>query len=238
MDLLKTFLGGKYKMSVDSNEMDKLKKKEVEMSRETTPKALKEILQFKIVYWGPGESGKTTNYFRLREKFNGIVLNKGISIETTDGRTLWQDSIRISFFLNLGEVKFNVIAQIVTCTGQERFLQTREYVLDGADGVVFVGDSDPDKMEQNKRSFRELLSFTKKIKIPYVIQLNKRDIDNAINIGVFKRQLGLPISELYDDGTRVIYPVIALSGENVKECFEDLIIQVIFNYFKNKLNLI
>ena len=225
-------------MSVDSNEMDKLKKKEVEMSRETTPKALKEILQFKIVYWGPGESGKTTNYFRLREKFNGIVLNKGISIETTDGRTLWQDSIRISFFLNLGEVKFNVIAQIVTCTGQERFLQTREYVLDGADGVVFVGDSDPDKMEQNKRSFRELLSFTKKIKIPYVIQLNKRDIDNAINIGVFKRQLGLPISELYDDGTRVIYPVIALSGENVKECFEDLIIQVIFNYFKNKLNLI
>ena len=225
-------------MSVGSNEMDKLKKREVEMSRDTTPKALKEILQFKIVYWGPGESGKTTNYFRLREKFNGIVLNKGISIETTDGRTLWQDSIRISFFLNLGEVKFNIIAQIVTCTGQERFLQTREYVLDGADGVVFVGDSDPDKMEQNKRSFRELLSFTKKIKIPYVIQLNKRDIENAINIGVFKRQLGLPISEIYDDGTRVIYPVIALNGENVKECFEDLIIQVIFNYFKKKLHLI
>ncbi|MFX1494619.1 MAG: ADP-ribosylation factor-like protein [Promethearchaeota archaeon] len=225
-------------MSVGSNEVDKLKKREIEMSRDTTPKALKEILQFKIVYWGPGESGKTTNYFRLREKFNGIVLNKGISIETTDGRTLWQDSIRISFFLNLGEVKFNVIAQIVTCTGQERFLQTREYVLDGADGVMFVGDSDPDKMEQNKRSFRELLSFTKKIKIPYVIQLNKRDIEDAIDIGVFKRQLGLPISELYDDGTRVIYPVIALSGENVKECFEDLIIQVIFNYFKNKLNLI
>lgn len=238
MDLLKTLLEGKYKMSVGSNEMDKLKKREIEMSRDTTPKALKEILQFKIVYWGPGESGKTTNYFRLREKFNGIVLNKGISIETTDGRTLWQDSIRISFFLNLGEVKFNVIAQIVTCTGQERFLQTREYVLDGADGVVFVGDSDPDKMEQNKRSFRELLSFTKKIKVPYVIQLNKRDIEDAIDIGVFKRQLGLPISELYDDGTRVIYPVIALSGENVKECFEDLIIQVIFNYFKNKLNLI
>jgi len=225
-------------MSVGSNEIDKLKKREVEMSKETTPKALKEILQFKIVYWGPGESGKTTNYFRLREKFNGIILNKGISIETTDGRTLWQDSIRISFFLNLGDVKFNIIAQIVTCTGQERFLQTREYVLDGADGVVFVGDSNLEKMEQNKRSFRELLSFTKKIKIPYVIQLNKRDIENAINIGVFKRQLGLPVSELYDDGTRVIYPVIALSGENVKECFEDLIIQVIFNYFKNKLHLI
>ncbi|MFX0032578.1 MAG: hypothetical protein ACFE8E_02945, partial [Candidatus Hodarchaeota archaeon] len=151
-------------MSSDSNGKRMSKKKDINVSRKTTPKALKEVLQFKIVYWGPGESGKTTNYFRLREKFNGIVLNKGISIETTDGRTLWQDSIRVSFFIDLGEVKFNVITQVVTCTGQERFLQTREYVLDGADGVVFVGDSDPEKIEQNKRSFRELVSFTKKIK--------------------------------------------------------------------------
>lgn len=225
-------------MSVGSNEEEEVKKKDFDISKDTTPRALKEILQFKIVYWGPGESGKTTNYFRLREKFNGIILNKGISIETTDGRTLWQDSIRISFFLNLGDVKFNVIAQIVTCTGQERFLQTREYVLDGADGVVFVGDSEPDKMEQNKRSFRELLSFTKKSKIPYVIQLNKRDIENAVEIDAFKKQLGLASSGTYEDGTTVVYPVIALNGENVKECFEDLIIQVIFNYFKNKLNLI
>jgi len=225
-------------LSVGSNDVEDIKKNEIEMSKETTPKALKEILQFKIVYWGPGESGKTTNYFRLREKFNGIILNKGVSIETTDGRTLWQDSIRISFFLNLGDVKFNIIAQIVTCTGQERFLQTREYVLDGADGVVFVGDSKLQKMEQNKRSFRELVSFTKKIKIPYVIQLNKRDLEDAVTIEEFKKQLGLPSSDTYEDGTAVVYPVIALSGENVKECFEDLIIQVIFNYFKNKLNLI
>lgn len=225
-------------MSADSNIKGNLKKKHIAINRETTPKTLKEVLQFKIVYWGPGESGKTTNYFRLREKFNGIVLNKGISIETTDGRTLWQDSIRVSFFIDLGEVKFNVITQVVTCTGQERFLQTREYVLDGADGVVFVADSDPEKIEQNKRSFRELVSFTKKCKIPYVIQLNKRDLDNAILINEFKKQLGLPISESYEDGTQVVYPVIALTGENVKECFEDLIIQVIFHYFKNKLNLI
>ncbi|MFX1269582.1 MAG: hypothetical protein ACFFAK_16600, partial [Promethearchaeota archaeon] len=71
-----------------------------------------------------------------------------------------------------------------------------------------------------------------------VIQLNKRDIEDAIAIEEFKTQLGLPSSDFYKDGTAVVYPVIALSGENVKECFEDLIIQVIFNYFKNKLNLI
>lgn len=238
MDLHRTFMEEDIILSVGSNDVEDVKKNEIEMSKETTPKALKEILQFKIVYWGPGESGKTTNYFRLREKFNGIILNKGVSIETTDGRTLWQDSIRISFFLNLGDVKFNIIAQIVTCTGQERFLQTREYVLDGADGVVFVGDSKLLKMEQNKRSFRELVSFTKKTKIPYVIQLNKRDLEDAVTIEEFKKQLGLPSSDIYKDGTAVVYPVIALSGENVKECFEDLIIQVIFNYFKNKLNLI
>lgn len=225
-------------MSADSNIKGKSKRKDIVINRETTPKTLKDVLQFKIVFWGPGESGKTTNYFRLREKFNGILLNKGISIETTDGRTLWQDSIRVSFFIDLGEVKFNVITQIVTCTGQERFLQTREYVLDGADGVVFVADSNPEKIEQNKRSFRELVSFTKKTKIPYVIQLNKRDLENAIMIKEFKKQLGLPTSESYEDGTQVVYPVIALTGENVKECFEDLIIQVIFHYFKNKLNLI
>ncbi|MFX1497897.1 MAG: ATP/GTP-binding protein [Promethearchaeota archaeon] len=225
-------------MSADSNIKGKSKRKDMVINRETTPKTLKDVLQFKIVFWGPGESGKTTNYFRLREKFNGILLNKGISIETTDGRTLWQDSIRVSFFIDLGEVKFNVITQIVTCTGQERFLQTREYVLDGADGVVFVADSNPEEIEQNKRSFRELVSFTKKTKIPYVIQLNKRDLENAIMINEFKKQLGLPTSESYEDGTQVVYPVIALTGENVKECFEDLIIQVIFHYFKNKLNLI
>lgn len=230
-------------MSVGSNKENDLKQEKEKknhsiLNRDTTPQTLKEILQFRIVYWGPGESGKTTNYFRLREKFNGIVLNKGISIETTDGRTLWQDSIRISFFINLGVVKFNIIAQIVTCTGQERFLQTREYVLDGADGVVFVGDSDPEKIEQNKRSFRELLSFTKKNKIPFVIQLNKRDLENAIAIEQFKKQLGLPHCEYYEDGTQVVYPTIALTGDNVKQCFEDLIIQVIFNYFKNQLNLI
>ncbi len=238
MDLRKAFLEGVHKMSADPYMKGKSKKKDVAINRDTTPKTLKEVLQFKIVYWGPGESGKTTNYFRLREKFNGIVLNKGISIETTDGRTLWQDSIRVSFFIDLGEVKFNVITQVVTCTGQERFLQTREYVLDGADGVVFVGDSDPEKIEQNRGSFRELVSFTKKNRIPYVIQLNKRDLENAITVNEFKRQLGLPISDSYEDGTQVVYPVIALTGENVKECFEDLIIQVIFHYFKNKLNLI
>jgi len=205
---------------------------ELSLSGKSGLNALKEVFQFKIVYWGPGESGKTTNYFRLREKFDGVKLNRGYSIETTDGRTLWQDSVRLSFYLNLAEIKYNIITQIVTATGQERFLSTREYVLDGADGVVFVADSDPNKMEQNKRSFRELTSFTVDQNIPYVIQLNKRDLENPISIEAFKKELGLPKFEKYEDGTQVVYPTVALEGKSVRRCFEDLMVQVIFNFFR------
>jgi len=214
--------------------INKLRKEKIEISKNSNENPLQEVLQFKIVFWGPGESGKTTNYFRLREMFDGVVLNKGISIETTDGRTLWQDSIRISFFLNLGNLKFNIIIQIVSCTGQERFLPTREYVLDGADGVIFVADSDIGKMEPNKRSYRELISFTNEKKIPYAIQLNKRDLESAISIADFKRLMDLPPFEHYGDGTKVLYPTIALQGDNVRECFEDLVLQVILNFFLNR----
>lgn len=214
--------------------INKPEKEKLEISNQSNENRLKDVLQLKIVFWGPGESGKTTNYFRLREKFNGIVLNKGISISTTDGRTLWQDSIRISCYLNLGDLKYNIIIQIVTCTGQERFLPTREYVLDGADGVIFVADSNIAKMEQNKRSFRELISFTNEKKIPFVIQLNKRDIESAVSIADFKRLMELPPFEHYSDGTKVVYPTVALQGENVRECFEDLMFQVISNFFMKR----
>ena len=220
-------------MTVGSNQKEKqLEKEQLDISDKSGKNSLKEVLQFKIVYWGPGESGKTTNYFRLREKFDGVKLNRGYSIETTDGRTLWQDSIRLSFYLNLEKVKFNIVTQIVTATGQERFLSTREYVLDGADGVVFVADSDPNKIEQNKRSFRELISFTSEQNVPFVIQLNKRDLEGAISEERFKKELGLPIFEKYDDGTKVIYPTVAIEGDSVRKCFEDLMVLVLLNFFR------
>jgi signal recognition particle receptor subunit beta len=190
------------------------------------------MIQFKIVYWGPGESGKTTNFFRLREKFELLRLTKGYTIDTTEGRTLWEDSLYLLFKFALNDTKYNIITHVVTCTGQERFLSTREYVLDGADGIIFVGDSSPDKIEQNKRSFRELISFAKAKEVPYLVQLNKRDLKSAISIKDFKMKLGLPSQEQYPDGTSVVYPTVALQGENVINCFKDLILQIIFNYFQ------
>ncbi len=192
------------------------------------------IIQFKIVYWGPGESGKTTNFMRLREKFSSIRITNGYSVETTDGRTLWQDTLFLSFKFDIKGVKYSIVTQIVTCTGQERFLSTREYVLNGADGIVFVGDSQPEKIEQNKRSFRELISFAKPKSIPYLVQLNKRDIDDVINTHDFKKQLGLPLDEKYEDETLVVYPAIALQGHNVVRCYQDLLLQVIYKYFSSK----
>jgi signal recognition particle receptor subunit beta len=185
------------------------------------------------VYWGPGESGKTTNFLRLREKFDLLRLSKGYSIETTEGRTLWEDSLYLLFDFTLKDIKFNIITHVVTCTGQERFLSTREYVLDGADGIVFVGDSDPEKLEQNKRSFRELVGFASTKNIPYQVQLNKRDLENAIELNKFKIALGLPLAESFPDGSQVIYPTEALQGKNIVECFKHIVLQVIFEYFKD-----
>lgn len=189
------------------------------------------IIQFKIVYWGPGESGKTTNFLRLKEKFSLLKISNGYSIDTTDGRTLWHDSIFFTFNLQIKGKKYNIITQITTCTGQERFLSTREYVIDGADGVIFVGDSCPDKIEQNKRSYRELISFVNRNNIPIVIQLNKRDLPDAISLKNFKKHLGLPNLDKNADGTPIVYETIALEGENVVRIFEDLVMKIFINFF-------
>lgn len=189
------------------------------------------IIQFKIVYWGPGESGKTTNFLRLKEKFSLLKISNGYSIDTTDGRTLWHDSIFFTFNLQIKGKKYNIITQITTCTGQERFLSTREYVIDGADGVIFVGDSCPDKIEENKRSYRELISFVNRNNIPIVIQLNKRDLPDAISLKNFKKHLGLPNLDKNSDGTPIVYETIALEGENVVRVFEDLVMKIFINFF-------
>lgn len=194
------------------------------------------LIQLKIVYWGPGESGKTTNWKVLKNHPRISRLNFGMSVETTDGRTLWQDSIFLRFDLNIkADIdRYILVTQLTTATGQERFLSTREYILSGADGVVFVADSDPEMMEQNKRSFRELLNFTNTLKIPYIIQLNKRDLDNAISINQFKNGLEIPEIEQDDQGNQIVYEAIAINGKGVLKCFRDIVGLSLYDFFKQK----
>lgn len=189
------------------------------------------LIQFKLVFWGPGESGKTTNFHRLKERFHHIKISKGFSIDTTDGRTLWNDSIYLSFNIELKGQRFDIVTQINTATGQERFLTTREFVMDGADGVVFVGDSDPGKIESNKRSYRELLNYVNEHNIPITIQLNKRDLEGAISLKNFKKHLNLPESQEYSDGSKVVYESVATEGKNVEEAFEDILMKMIIRFF-------
>ncbi len=182
-------------------------------------------IQLKAVYWGPGESGKTTNFHYLRRMYASELASEGFSIETTEGRTLWADSLHLLYRLPLGVTDYLVVIQLVTCTGQERFLATREHVLANADGCVFVGDAEPDRLKENVRSFRELQHFTRQTsrKIPLVVQLNKIDLEPRLTAEDFASTIGLP--------EELVHEAVAVSGVGVIDTFTDLVERMLVNHF-------
>lgn len=139
-------------------------------------------LQVKIVYYGPGKGGKTTNL----EQVHGNVQNvqekgKLISLATSSDRTLFFDFLPIEAMSIKG---FKTKFQLYTVPGQVIYNTTRQLVLRGVDGIVFVADSQYDKMAENVESFSNLEENLKALKlnmgdIPYVLQYNKRDLPNA-----------------------------------------------------------
>lgn len=183
------------------------------------------IFQIKIIYWGPGEAGKTTNYHRLKELFENCLISRGFSIATSADRTLWNDSVWYQF--PFAKLRLKVMVNVTTTTGQERFLTTREYILQNADGVVFVGDSHPDKHLENQQSFQELQTFTHKNPVPILVLLNKRDVPDAIPVEDFRELLDLP----EDTSTeKIIYQSIANDLSNlgdVKAVFIEMIQQIL-----------
>ncbi len=189
-----------------------------------------EMIQLKLVFWGPGESGKTTNYLQLKDRYKGLQSSKGFSVETTNGRTLWNDSVFFSFDFQHDKC-YQIVLQLVTCTGQERFLSTREYVVQGADGVIFVADSNPTRLESNLRSYEELIAFAREYRIPILIQLNKRDLPNAISLQQFKRTLKLPQTTRDALGHQIVYETIATQGEGVYSVFNDMVEKLLLRYF-------
>ncbi|MHA1776013.1 MAG: GTP-binding protein [Promethearchaeota archaeon] len=186
------------------------------------------LMQLKIMYWGCGEAGKTTNFQRLQEIFADYKISHGFSIATTNDRTLWNDSVHFKF--SLASFNMDIIVNVATTTGQERFLSTREYVLQNADGVIFVADSSLDKLDNNIRSFEELKSFTNRDDVPILIQLNKRDLPDAISEHRFKRIMGLPLAQKDSSGFRVVYPAVAIDVRDlrsVKRIFIDIIQKIL-----------
>lgn len=139
-------------------------------------------INVKIVYYGPGLGGKTTNLQYIYERTNPGQKGKLISLATETERTLFFDFLP----LDLGTVKgFRVRFHLYTVPGQVFYDASRKLILKGADGVVFVADSQRERMDANIESLRNLkvnlaennLDFAT---IPYVLQLNKRDLPSAV----------------------------------------------------------
>lgn len=145
----------------------------------------------KIVYYGPGMSGKTTNLQQINEKTPVDLRSNLTSIATEGERTLFFDYMP----LNLGTVgDMNTKFQLYTVPGQVYYNATRKLVLQGTDGVVFVADSQNDKLNENIESLQNLVDNLKEygisIKdIPLVIQWNKRDLPNALDIEYLEKNI-------------------------------------------------
>ncbi|MDD5413798.1 MAG: GTPase domain-containing protein [Smithellaceae bacterium] len=136
------------------------------------------VIQAKVVYYGPGRCGKTTNLEYVYEKCRPQVNSDMITVKTQGDRTLFFDF----FPLDMGKVAgYDVKIQLYTVPGQVKYDSTRRLVLKGVDGVVFVADSTVERREKNIISIRNLEDnlkiYNKDIHdIPLVIQYNKRDL--------------------------------------------------------------
>ena len=136
----------------------------------------------KIVYYGPGLCGKTTNLHYIYAKTSPDAKGKMISLATETERTLFFDFLPLS----LGEIRgFKTRFHLYTGPGQVFYDASRKLILKGVDGVVYVGDSQMERMEANIESLENLSSNLQEqgydlAKLPYVVQYNKRDLPNAI----------------------------------------------------------
>jgi len=140
-------------------------------------------LQVKVVYYGPAMGGKTTNLVQVHDHVQTAAGNKGklVSLATSSDRTLFFDFLPIEAVAIKG---FKTKFQLYTVPGQVIYNTTRQLVLRGVDGIVFVADSQYEKMEDNVKSFQNLEENLKGLNlnlsdIPYVLQYNKRDLPNA-----------------------------------------------------------
>jgi signal recognition particle receptor subunit beta len=175
----------------------------------------------KIVYYGPGRCGKTTNLQVVHAKAPQNSTGELVSIATETDRTLYFDFLP----LDLGTVAgMRTKFQLYTVPGQVYYDATRKLVLQGCDGIVFVADSNPDIMKENIESLDNLAKNLSEngldiMDIPLVLQFNKRDMPNA-----------LPVAELVEKLNRGNWPTIeavAVNGDGVFQTLKAISQQVI-----------
>ena len=202
-----------------------------------------EIL-LKLVYYGPGLSGKTTNLQSLHAMCSDTQRGEMFSVNTQEDRTLFFDLLPI----NLGYIYGNAIhLQIYTVPGQVQYDASRRVVLGGADGVVFVADSSEAKMQDNVDSlsnlYHNLNANRLNIKqIPFVIQYNKRDLPDAMAVGVMNRRLNFRSVPYFESvanrGTGVLDTFLSITRETVGYTFKKYHLDKKIKDFDEMLNLI
>ena len=162
------------------------------------------------MFFGPAMSGKTTAIQWLFTTFD--YADKLTSIENTVGRTMFCDFGTIPFPLS---ESWTINAHIWSATGQDFYRSTREVVLVGADGVVFVADSQKNLLDENLASWKELMSMIEQEErlLPVVICLNKQDLPDTIQEEQLRSYLRIPSSV-------PVFRSIAKSGVNLMEAFQ------------------
>jgi len=183
----------------------------------------------KIVYYGPGLSGKTTNIQFIHSKLKPEHRGKLITLPTQTDRTLFFDFLPVE----IPNVKgFTTRFHLYTVPGQVFYNATRKMVLKGVDGVVFVADSQSEKLDDNVESLKNLdenlQEYGKSIKaLPLVIQFNKRDLKNISNVGDLTKRLnpwGYPSFEaIATEGKGVMETLAAISRlvlKHLKESYD------------------
>jgi signal recognition particle receptor subunit beta len=182
----------------------------------------------KIVYYGPGLCGKTTNLMVIFDKLDPKQKGKMLSLATKTDRTLFFDLLPV----DIGKVgNFNLKMQLYTVPGQVFYNETRKLVLKGADSIVFVADSQPSMVESTKESFANLLENMKENSIdpddtPIVIQYNKRDIPGVLSVEELQERLGLEGFPYHEAS--------AIKGEGVMETFK-LVSKITAKHLYNRL---
>ena len=171
----------------------------------------------KLVYYGPGLCGKTTNLKQIYEKTAPSAKGKMISLATETERTLFFDFLPLA----LGEIRgFKTRFHLYTVPGQVFYDASRKLILKGVDGVVFVADSQEERFEANLESLDNLKANLRDqgydiSKIPWVLQYNKRDLPNAVPIEELRRALN-------PDGKIAEFESAAATGKGVFETLKAL----------------
>lgn len=172
----------------------------------------------KIVYYGPGLGGKTTNLEHVYGKVKPDTRGKLISLATETERTLFFDFLPV----DLGTIRgFKTRFHLYTVPGQVYYNASRKLILKGVDGIVFVADSQIERMEANQESMQNLYDNMAEYgydltKMPFVIQYNKRDLPNASPLADLQAALN-PGWEVTDPAKQRVVPDPAHPGEHLTE---------------------